>query len=210
SKVLGIPFLDLLDFLDIFWVKILSGPPRDSLLKPNIPIFFGNVKNLLVFYALLIEIIPAPAPPKHPVTPPTAKPLLAKTTIAIMDLSATEGISASDVATISELLRTAIINTNVFTVIERGRIDLVMAELGYQQTGCTEQECAIQIGKILNARKVLIGSVGKLGTVYLVNIRVVDVETSKVEYADKGRADALEKIETVVEELAIRLANQIK
>ncbi|MEW6041997.1 MAG: CsgG/HfaB family protein [Elusimicrobiota bacterium] len=181
----------------------------------------GNSHNIefLVAFGPTKKILPAPAPvetipqvtpqlqPPVPAVPkPVERPLLARTTIAVMDLSAAEGISASDVVTISELLRTAIINTNTFIIIERGKLEQVQVELGFQQTGCTEQDCAVKIGKMLNARKVVVGSVGKLGTVYIVNIRIVDVETSKVEYADTGRAPALEEIETTVRELAQRLS----
>jgi len=128
-----------------------------------------------------------------------------KYTIAVMDLQA-QGVSAIDAVVISDLLRTAIVTTNAFTIVERGRLDQVIGELGYQQSGCTEQECAVKIGKMLNAKKIVVGSVGRLGKLYLINIRLVDVETGKVESADQGECSSIEETRIVVKRLAERLA----
>ncbi len=50
---------------------------------------------------------------------------------------------------------------------------------------------------------------GKLGELYLINIRLVDTETAKVEYADKGESATLEDTRHIVEELANHLAQRV-
>jgi len=66
--------------------------------------------------------------------------------------------------------------------------DLWFAETGFQKSGCTTEECAVQIGKILNVRKMIVGSVLKsLGT-YIINLRFIDVEKGVAEFAVKETA----------------------
>ena len=61
---------------------------------------------------------------------------------------------------------------------------------------------------MLNAQKTIVGTVGRLGKLYLINIRLVDVKTGKVEYAYKGESKTLEGMRSVVEELANKLAQE--
>lgn len=196
--------------LDIAWVpygdlgntyrvslKIKS--PAPAVVAPQVP-------------AVTPEPAPAPAPvvvPQPPAEPIPVVPPGERVNIAIMDLRG-QGISDYEAIVISDLLRNAVVNTNIFQVVERGNIDKIMAELGYQQTGCTDQECALKIGKLLNAQKSLVGTIGKLGGIYIITIRVVDVEKGVVEYSDKERSATLEDTEQAVETLARRLVTNLK
>ena len=56
------------------------------------------------------------------------------------------------------------VNTGLFTVGERGEMDSILKEQGFQASGCTDIECAVKIGKLLSANKMLVGEIGKLGT----------------------------------------------
>ena len=110
-----------------------------------------------------------------------------KVNIAVMDLKGSD-ISEMEATTVTELLRTELINTGYFNVVEKANMDKVLQESGFQQSGCTTEECAIQIGKILNVRKMIVGSVLKsLGT-YIINIRFIDVEKGVAEFAVKVTA----------------------
>jgi hypothetical protein len=66
-------------------------------------------------------------------------------------------------------------------VIERAAIDALLREMEIQRSGLTADD-AVRIGRGLNARKVLFGSVRRFGDrTYLVLVRVVDVETQQVQ-----------------------------
>jgi len=55
-----------------------------------------------------------------------------------------------------------------------------LKEQALQQTGCTSTECAVEVGKILNVQQTIVGTVGKVGDKYLINVRLVDVETAEL------------------------------
>ncbi|MDI6809286.1 MAG: SUMF1/EgtB/PvdO family nonheme iron enzyme [Candidatus Eisenbacteria bacterium] len=87
-------------------------------------------------------------------------------------------------------------NTKRFVVIDRTKRDEILKEQGFTLTGaCDQTTCLVEIGKLLDAEKMAGGSVGKFGATWMVNIRLVDVTTGKVEKTSlkdfKGDVDVL-------------------
>ena len=66
-------------------------------------------------------------------------------TVAILDFDG-QGVDAGDVQTLTERMRTEIGNTNAVRLIERKAVEKIMEEQGFQQTGCTSDECAAEGG----------------------------------------------------------------
>ena len=82
---------------------------------------------------------------------------------------------------VAEMVAGQLANTKGITVIERAQIDAILRELEIQRSGLTMAD-AVRIGKGLNARKVVMGSVRKLGdSALMLTARMVDVETQQVE-----------------------------
>jgi hypothetical protein len=60
-------------------------------------------------------------------------------------------------------------------------MESILTEQGFQLSGCTSAECAVEAGKLLGVNKMVTGSVGKLGELYNINIRLFDVGTGRIE-----------------------------
>lgn len=104
-----------------------------------------------------------------------------KTSIAVADLEA-RGMTKDDGGIISDRLREELLNTGVFRVMERSVMDQILKEQSFQQTGvCTGSDCQVQVGRMLGVDRLVIGSVGKLGTLYTLSIRMLNVETGEIE-----------------------------
>jgi len=99
--------------------------------------------------------------------------------VAVTDLQA-EGIEASSARVISDRLRTELFATGAFTVVERGQMDQILKEQGFQQSGCTSDECAVEVGQILGVKYMIAGSIGKVGQLYALSARMIDVGTSTI------------------------------
>ena len=157
------------------------------------------------------EAAPAPAPVREekPAAAVPARPAGSKLNFAIADLAA-QGVSASDSAVIADLLRGELVKTGAFTIIEKQNMDKVLSEQGFQQTGCTSEECAVKIGKLLNVQRMAVGSFGKLMDSYILSIRVVNVETGAIGYADSVEGQKVSDLRTGVKDLAARMARQIR
>ncbi len=100
-------------------------------------------------------------------------------TIAILDFDGI-GISVQEAQVLTNRLGTKIVELRRYQVIERGQMQAILTEQDFQLTGCTSNECAVEIGQLIGAQQMLAGSFGKLGTVYTIDMKIIDVETSRV------------------------------
>lgn len=139
-------------------------------------------------------------------------PVLAqKTTIAVMDFEA-RGVSQTEVAALSDRLRNELFRLEKFQVVERGMMETILTEQDFQLTGCTSDECLVEVGQLLGAQMMVGGSISKVGDMYTASARMVDVETSQVvmvaDYDLEGRINDMLTIG--MRALAIRLGGDEK
>jgi len=67
-------------------------------------------------------------------------------------------------------------------VIGSKEIDTMMGfEEKRQLAGCTDNSCMIAIGGALGVDKLILGSVGKLGNTYMINLKLLNINTAKLE-----------------------------
>ena len=102
----------------------------------------------------------------------------AKPTVAILDFEG-QDVSDSEVKTLSERMRTEIGNTNAVRLIERKAVEKIMQEQGLQQSGCTSDECAAEVGQLLGVQFMISGSIGKMGKSYTIDCKMFSVETGE-------------------------------
>jgi len=129
--------------------------------------------------------------------------------VAILDLEG-RGISALEAQTLTDRMRSELVKTGAVTVVERGQMQEVLEEQGFQQTGCTSAECAVEVGKLLGVSQMVTGAIGKIGQSYTIDIRLFSVEsgaiTRTVNSTYKGEIDGLimevEKMAWQIVELA--------
>ncbi len=101
-----------------------------------------------------------------------------KPTVAILDFDG-QNVSAAEVQTLSERMRTEIGNTNAVRLIERKAVEKIMEEQGFQQTGCTSDECAAEVGQLLGVQFMVSGTIGRMGKAYTIDCKMFSVETGE-------------------------------
>ena len=99
-------------------------------------------------------------------------------TVAILDFEG-QNVSAAEVQTLTERMRTEIGNTNAVRLIERKAVEKIMQEQGFQQTGCTTDECAAEVGQLLGVQFMVSGTIGKMGKSYTIDAKMFSVETGE-------------------------------
>jgi len=133
-----------------------------------------------------------------------------KTTIAVIDFEG-KGISAIEASILANRLQSELVNTQAFLVIERGQMQSVLDEVGFQQSGCTSSECMVEIGRILNVQHMIGGSVGKFGNVYTLDLRMIDVGTAQiVETVTEDHEGKMTDLLKVMKDIAYRFAARQK
>ena len=124
---------------------------------------------------------------------------------AVLEFQAAKGISVDDVDGISDMFLTYF-NPQGYSGVDRGQLNKILAEQNLQHSDVTE-EIAVRIGRINNISKVVLGKVSRLGGGYQVDVRVVDVESSRI-YAKDGET-VTGNFRAGVSALAKRLASKI-
>ena len=108
----------------------------------------------------------------------TAMAQSGRPTVAILDFEG-QGVDAGDVQTLTERMRTEIGNTNAVRLIERKAVEKIMEEQGFQQTGCTSDECAAEVGQLLGVQFMVSGTIGRMGKKYTIDCKMFSVETGE-------------------------------
>ncbi len=59
-------------------------------------------------------------------------------------------------------------------------LDKIIEEQKFQLSGCTSDECLVELGQIANVEQIVGGSISKLGNLYTISARLISVETGEV------------------------------
>jgi TolB-like protein len=100
-------------------------------------------------------------------------------TMAVLDIRS-NCLTKEDVYVVSDRLSTELFRTKRFTILERSQIDQILKEQGFQQAGCVNDQCAVEAGQLLGVQLIVLGRVDKIGTMFSVNLRIIDVATGKM------------------------------
>lgn len=121
------------------------------------------------------------------ITSADRQPLLRKEngTIAVMDLNC-GGIAKEVGAVASEMLRSRIVNSSI-PVVALDRMNEIIRQQNFQLSDRTDASTAAQLGRILNARHIIYGTLGAIGTTYVITLHLIDVETAR----DLGAREAI-------------------
>jgi TolB-like protein len=101
-----------------------------------------------------------------------------KPVVAVVDFRSL-GVEEYVGQTIAEIIRTELIGTEKFTVLERGALEKVLAEQELSMSGVADEQTAVRVGKLVGAKFVMVGSISKLGSNYILNSRLIDVESGR-------------------------------
>jgi len=83
---------------------------------------------------------------------------------------------------VTDSLSAKLVAQNHLTIVERGRaLRALEAEQHYQMSGNVSDETAASVGKQLGAELIITGSITPRGDLYAMNVRVVHVETARIQ-----------------------------
>ena len=98
--------------------------------------------------------------------------------IAVIDFE-NINIRKTDAEALTQRLISELININKFTILERSLIKKVLEEQKFQYSGNVDVQTVSDIGSMLGADYVIVGSISKIGGIYFsVDSRIIEVKTS--------------------------------
>ena len=99
--------------------------------------------------------------------------------IAVIDFE-NINIRKTDAEALTQRLTSELININKFTILERSLIQKVIEEQKFQYSGHVDVQTVSDIGSMLGADYVIVGSISKIGGIYFsVDSRMIEVKSSK-------------------------------
>lgn len=133
--------------------------------------------------------------------------LFGQTPIAVLDFLS-NGLSENEARALTDRFRNEIFQFEIFDLMERGFMEEILDEQGFQLSGCTSDECVIEAGKLIGVEQIVGGSISRVGKTYTIAARIISVETGKIlntaTYDYTGEIDMLlkEGMQQVAAELA--------
>jgi hypothetical protein len=82
---------------------------------------------------------------------------------------------------IIEVLIANAIDDKIFTIADRQQLDQIRAELNFQMSGEVSDESAQEIGRMMGAQTIVSGAVSRIGNLYRLRVRAINVETATIQ-----------------------------
>ncbi len=119
-----------------------------------------------------------------------------KKTAAVLDFNVISGVKKIEAMALTSKFRGSLAKTQKYTVLERNEMETILKEQDVTLTDiCNTAECVVEVGKLLAAEKMIAGDIAKVGETYTIQIRLIDVTTSKIEETEsheyKGKPEGL-------------------
>jgi len=124
--------------------------------------------------------------------------------IGIIDVLSSS-LPLSETSIYTDILRTEIYQMGYFTIVERGTIQQIMEEQKIALSGLTNDSQLLTIGEFLSVQKLLVCRMEQLEETVAINLKVVDVNTSMLDYSESFFVQDGETILLALKEMAMQL-----
>lgn len=161
----------------------LPGLPRTS------PLGLVAVDQAFFVDDLRVESLPEQREPREPDAgePPTPAAAPTATVRPEKDLTdsriAVVGVEADDAVIAGALagfVTNAFVNYRVGRIVDRDSVEKIIEEHQFQASAITDEDTAVEIGKLLGADSIAIGSLYRVGTTDYLNVKLIEVETGEI------------------------------
>ncbi len=116
--------------------------------------------------------------------------------IAVIPVQGDQDLTPQQLAFITGQLSAELVKTKAFTVLDRGQMDFILKEQGFQQSGaCNNSECQVQMGQLLGVENIVAGALVRFGSKYALRADYIDVASGKVvQSVDQDESGELEDV----------------
>lgn len=124
-------------------------------------------------------------------------------TVAVLELNA-RNVGISEAVKVTDFIRESLAGTDKFKVLEQQKMNRMSREQKFKLSGCTSQECAVRLGKLLNVRQVVYGSLSKLGGKYYISVRLIDARDGSILMAEVRECLSGNELKNTAESIGLK------
>ena len=122
-----------------------------------------------------------------------AAPAAEKTSLAVYPIKAVGAVDKSLAATMTSLVNYELTQSPKLLVIKEDMLQEVMKRQAMNISDlCDSTMCQVEIGKLVQAQKMVVGELSKLGNRYLLTINLVDIQTGTQDFSTKEQCQCSE------------------
>jgi TolB-like protein len=104
-----------------------------------------------------------------------------KTTVSVYGFKSI-GIPQALAESLQEHLESNVLHYAHLGVLSRNDMEIILMESKFQYSGiCSEEECLAQAGHIVGVKKIITGTVSRIGSIYNVVLKLIDVNTAELQ-----------------------------
>lgn len=119
-----------------------------------------------------------------------------KPSVAVLNIDSKGIVNNSE--EMGYLVRLELEKTGVYTVLDKYEVKEITTANKIDLTNCYSKTCLIETGKLLKVEKMLSGSVERLGEKIVISLRLIEVETGKVEKTESTEYLNLPEVQKMV------------
>ena len=112
------------------------------------------------------------------------------------------GLSSAEVKVYNDVLSTYIARSGAYQVIDRQQQESILEQLEVSYSECKDERCRLEVGRLLSASQLVLGSVGQVGGWLIVSARRVEVVTGQTLSSTSEKYPNLEALMDGARELA--------
>jgi hypothetical protein len=125
-------------------------------------------------------------------------------TIAFLRLER-QGVTVLEAAVVTNLIRTSLVNSGTFVILDRENMDKILQEQSIQDWSLLSDSTAVRMGKILNVEKICVGTLMRFEREYYCELRIIDIETSCIEKSTTQRCSTRTEFDLLARNSVARL-----
>jgi len=116
-----------------------------------------------------------------------------KTSVAIYPIKAAGSADKATASALTALLSSELAPSPRLYVIEETMLRAVMERQAMNASdACDDTSCQVEIGKLVKAQKIITGDIVKLGTLYILSLKLINVQTGAMEFSTKDQCECTE------------------
>jgi basic membrane protein A and related proteins len=119
----------------------------------------------------------------------TAHAVFSNPKVAVLDFTVERGIETSMAIPVTEMVMESLVNSRVFTVLDRAYIGQVLKEKEFQLSGMVSDSEVAAVGQYLGADYVVAGKVQLAAGIYFLVAKLIDVKTGVITAQASEQAD---------------------
>jgi hypothetical protein len=116
-----------------------------------------------------------------------------KPRLAVAPLRASN-VAAEDAAVLADTLRSALVGTGAFRMVDRAQMEQILGEQRFQLLGVTNEAEAARLGRVLNVQEMVFGTVSRLDDTYYLTVTAISIETAEIRASESVEARSLKKL----------------